>query len=147
VYLRRADGNFADRPLSFFAGTSPAGLHLADFNGDGFLDLAVANQGSNDVSVLLGSRGVDANGDGTLNEQDLFRLGQRLRTDPDRSRSPGPNAVTSMDTNGDGIRELLVTNGQTGTVAVIPGNGSNRIGNGTFLDNRLTLRQVAPGPI
>ena len=33
---------------------------MGDFNGDGKLDLAVANYGSNTVSVLLG------NGDGTF---------------------------------------------------------------------------------
>src|SRR5262249_48840023 len=89
VYLRQADGSFAQTPLSFFAGTNPVALHVGQFNddnGDGVVtdqdwpDLAVANQGSNDVSVLLGSRGRDANGDGQVDGGDLFRLGQRLRT-------------------------------------------------------------------
>src|SRR5262249_42672565 len=58
VYLRQADGSFAQTPLSFFAGTNPVALHVGQFNddnGDGVVtdqdwpDLAVANQGSNDV--------------------------------------------------------------------------------------------------
>ena len=40
-----------------------------DFNGDGRTDLAVANYGSNDVSVLLG------NGDGTFQDPGDLRGG------------------------------------------------------------------------
>ena len=42
-----------------------------DFTGDGRTDLAVANYGSNDVSVLLG------NGDGTFQNQVTLRGGVR----------------------------------------------------------------------
>ena len=45
---------------------------MGDFNGDGKIDLAVANEGSNTVSVLLG------NGNGT------FRTGSDLHS---RSRA------------------------------------------------------------
>ena len=47
-------------PLSFDAGTVPESVAVGDFNGDGTLDLAVANYRSANVSVLLG------NGDGTF---------------------------------------------------------------------------------
>ena len=46
--------------MSYGAGTVPYSVAVGDFNGDGKLDLAVANEGSNNVSVLLG------NGDGTF---------------------------------------------------------------------------------
>jgi hypothetical protein len=42
---------------------------MGDFNGDGHLDLAVANQGSNNVSLLLG------NGDGTFQAAQNFPAG------------------------------------------------------------------------
>src|SRR5262249_37843668 len=47
-------------PVSYAAGTNPAAVVTADFNSDGRLDLAVANAGSNTISILLG------NGDGSF---------------------------------------------------------------------------------
>src|SRR5262249_28604801 len=41
-------------PVGFAAGTGPNAVVTTDFNGDGRLDLAVLNAGSDDVSVLLG---------------------------------------------------------------------------------------------
>src|SRR6266849_4211060 len=45
---------------SYPVGTGPTVIVVGDFNGDGKADLAVANGGSNDVSILLN------NGDGTF---------------------------------------------------------------------------------
>src|SRR3989442_12860657 len=45
---------------TFGVGTHPQSVAVGDFNGDGKPDLAVANAGSDTVSVLLG------NGDGTF---------------------------------------------------------------------------------
>jgi hypothetical protein len=45
---------------SYPVGTGPAAIVAGDFDGDGKPDLAVANGGSNDVSILLN------NGDGTF---------------------------------------------------------------------------------
>src|SRR5229473_3050778 len=47
-------------PVGYNTGVAPIAVVTADFNGDGRLDLAVANAVSNDVSILLG------NGDGTF---------------------------------------------------------------------------------
>src|SRR5439155_12001723 len=52
--------SFVDARKDFAAGTFPISVAVGDFNGDGIKDLAVANGGSNDVSVLLGT------GDGTF---------------------------------------------------------------------------------
>ncbi len=43
-------------------GNNPRSVVVADFNGDGFLDIAVANQGDNSISLFRG------NGDGTFKE-------------------------------------------------------------------------------
>jgi hypothetical protein len=42
---------------SVTVGTRPTGLLTGDFNGDGQIDLAIANSGSNTVSILLGNGG------------------------------------------------------------------------------------------
>jgi hypothetical protein len=52
VRLGREDGTFAPA-LLFPAGLNPSGVAAGDFNGDGQPDVAVANAGSHDVSVLL----------------------------------------------------------------------------------------------
>src|SRR6266852_4076122 len=65
----KANGLFAEAPGSpISVGTStnpannPSSVVVADFNGDGFLDLAVANQGDNSISLFQG------HGDGTFTE-------------------------------------------------------------------------------
>ena len=63
------DGDANCKPTGFFTeatgspfavGNNPRSVVVADFNGDGFLDLAVANQGDNSISLFRG------NGDGTF---------------------------------------------------------------------------------
>ena len=49
-----------DAQVTYAAGSEPISVAVADLNGDGKPDLAVANYGDNTVSVLLG------NGDGTF---------------------------------------------------------------------------------
>jgi hypothetical protein len=39
----------------FLTGSMPHSVAIGDFNGDGKPDLAVANNGSNNVSILLGN--------------------------------------------------------------------------------------------
>ena len=50
-------------------GTRPSSIAVGDFNGDTFLDLAVANVGSNNVSILLG------NGTGSFGTATNFPVG------------------------------------------------------------------------
>jgi Flp pilus assembly secretin CpaC len=59
----KANGLFTEAPGSpYSVGNNPSSVIVADFNGDGFLDLAVANQGDNSISLFRG------NGDGTFTE-------------------------------------------------------------------------------
>src|SRR6266511_2449891 len=73
--------------------TNPNSVAIADFNGDGKLDLAVANTDTDNVSVLLG------NGNGTFSSAQNFAAGD------------GPQSVAIGDFNGDGKRDLAVANG------------------------------------
>ncbi len=61
----------ADAPMSVAPGDGPADIVTGDFNGDGDLDFATANAGSDDVSVLI--RGNDGDGDGVVDSTDNCR--------------------------------------------------------------------------
>jgi hypothetical protein len=55
VLLGNGDGTFG-RAKTYAVGSGPAGVAIADFNGDGNADVAVANTASATVSVLPGKR-------------------------------------------------------------------------------------------
>jgi hypothetical protein len=92
-------------PLAFDAGREPTSVAVGDFNGDGHLDLTVANLGENTVSVLLG------NDDGTFQAARNFPVGGF------------PRSLAVKDFNGDGILDLAVANCGSNTVSVLLGNG------------------------
>src|ERR1017187_1516271 len=55
VLLGAGTGRFTAAPSSPFpAGSQPISVAVGDFNGDGKLDVAIANYNSNNVTVLLG---------------------------------------------------------------------------------------------
>jgi dienelactone hydrolase len=114
ILLGKGHGMFksaADYGLGF-GSHHPNSAAVGDFNGDGKLDLVVANGGSNDVSVFLG------NGDGT------FRAAVDYVTNSDLD-SVEPSSVTVGDFNRDGNLDLAVAN--PGGLSVLLGNGD-----GTF---------------
>ena len=76
----------------FRAGRNPHFVAVGDFNGDGLLDLAVANFRSETVSVLLG------NGDGSFQAARNFEAGR------------APSSVVVGDFDGDGVQDLAVAN-------------------------------------
>jgi hypothetical protein len=98
--------SIASSPAS---GTGPFSVAIADFNGDGKVDMAVTNGGSNNVSVLLGK------GDGTFQAAVNYPAGTN------------PTSVTVGDFNGDGKLDLAVANNGTNTVSIFLGKGD-----GTF---------------
>src|SRR3990172_7196788 len=55
----------------FLVGIEPEGVAAADFNGDGKIDLATANNQSTDISILLG------NGDGAFSEPTDYMVNDR----------------------------------------------------------------------
>ena len=56
LLLGNGDGTFQS-PVTYAVGSQPLGIAAGDFNGDGRIDLAAANSGSNDVSLLLNLNG------------------------------------------------------------------------------------------
>jgi hypothetical protein len=99
---------YFDAPMIFGTGYAYS-VAVGDFNGDGKLDLAVANGVG--VSVLLG------NGDGAFQPAVTYAAGTYTES------------IAVGDFNGDGKLDLVVTNNLSsgGTVSVLLGNGD-----GTF---------------
>lgn len=113
VALGAGDGGFKPAPGSPFAVGSgksaqagPTALAVADLNGDRHQDLATANTGSSDVSVLLGT------GDGAFAPApgSPFPAGAE------------PYGLAVGDLNGDRKDDLAVAN-FSGTVSVLLNNG------------------------
>jgi hypothetical protein len=119
VVLLQSNGLFT--PTQYLSGGLFAdSVVVADVNGDGKLDLIVANCGSpsqtncvstsnsGNVAVLLG------NGDGTFQAAVTYSLG-----------ASGGSAVAVADVNGDGKPDLIVATGSNtaGLVGVLLGNG------------------------
>ncbi len=94
-------------------GNHPFAVAVADFNGDGTPDLAVADQSANSMSILLG------NSDGTF------------RAAVDYPAGLTPAAVAVGDVNGDGNLDVIVANQgndpSNSSLSIFLGNGD-----GTF---------------
>jgi hypothetical protein len=99
-FLLVADGKIA-------VGDDPVSIAVANIQGNGIPDLLVANHGSNDVSVLIGSVSADT---GAWTATPYQRL---------NSGGSGPLAV-AFDEN---LSELMVTNSD-GTVVTLPEIGT-----------------------
>jgi hypothetical protein len=83
----------------------PFSVAIGDLNGDDHPDLAVANEWSGNVSVLLGD------GDGSFQSAVHYGAGG------------GPHSVAIGDFNGDDALDLAVANEWSGNVSVLLGNG------------------------
>ena len=88
---------------TYVVGTRPHSIRVGDVNGDGILDLATANESSNNISVLIGR------GDGTFTSTTPLSTGLV------------PKGVAIADVNGDGFADLLTAN----TAGNYPNNSNN----------------------
>jgi hypothetical protein len=120
VLLGNGDGTFQDAQ-GYDGGRSRGGAYsvaVADFNGDGSPDLAIANHFfGGTVSVLLGKS------DGTFKDAQSYLVGA--------GPFSGPHSVAVADFDGDGHLDLAVV-ATDGTLSVLLGNGD-----GTFQDAQI----------
>ena len=103
VLLGNGDGTFQPAVVFSSGGSGAYSVALADFNGDGKLDVAVANNNcpstfncttaEGSVGILLG------NGDGTFQATTVFD-----------SNGLAPDAIAAVDLNGDGRPDLVIAN-------------------------------------
>jgi len=110
VLVGNGDGTF-QAARDFAAGVTPTAIAVGDFNGDGIIDLAVANSGHSfgfpfrptwgGVSVLAG------NGDGTFAAPVGFGVHKT------------PVSVVAADFNGDGQLDLVTANANSDDVSVL----------------------------
>jgi FG-GAP-like repeat len=104
ILLGNGDGTFTPASGSpITVGNSPDAIAVGDLNGDGKLDLAIANYGGNTLTILLG------NGDGTFTSASgsPFPVGV------------GPSSIAVGDFNGSGRLGLAITNLTGNTVSIL----------------------------
>ena len=114
VFIGKGDGTFGG-PATFVVGASPSDVQAGDFNGDGILDLVVANGGdfSGPPLVALHLGGANAQ----------FAAGKQVQT------GPGTTAVLVGDLNADAKADIitLATINNNANLVVLLGKGD-----GTF---------------
>ena len=109
ILLGDGSGRFSQAPGSpMRVGVIPYGVAIADVNGDRKLDLAVANQFSSTIALLLG------NGDGTFVQT----------AGPPVPPNSAPSWIAAEDYDGDGDIDLAITLKGLNTVAIFLGNGA-----------------------
>ena len=87
----------------------PVAIAQSDFNADGNQDLAIVNQATNNVTMLLGK------GDGTFSEGTGSPISSGIGN--------VPVAIAAGDLNGDSKPDLAVVNQKDNTVSVLLNNG------------------------
>jgi type II secretory pathway component GspD/PulD (secretin) len=107
ILLGNGEGQFSSPSTGTLSTeTNPLAILSADFNGDGIPDLAVANAGSDSVSVFLGL------GTGAFESPLTIATGN------------SPVAMAAGDVTGAGLTDLAVANESSNTVSVIQNSSS-----------------------
>ncbi len=112
----------------YFVGTDPVAVTAADLTGNGKRDLLIADEGSNEVSILI-----NQSQDGRIS----FDHGERLN-----AGGIGPVSTAVAPSATSPYPNIFVTNSVSSDVAVLPG-----VGLGLFDDQDPTIHRVGPGPM
>ncbi len=138
VLLGNGDGTFAEAAGSPFAtGKQPSAIVIADFNGDGNLDFAVANKGDNSISVFQG----DGNGGFTPFPKSPFVLPNIVA-----STETGPVAMVTGNFRNQGKPDLAVVNESSNSISMLLSSGDNTF-DGTFSEATNSPIAVGKTPV
>jgi hypothetical protein len=113
VFLGNADGTFAPAittEIGIMGSTKPYSTAIADFDGNGILDVAIGDLVNGPILVKLG------NGDGTFQPEVQYS-----------ARAGGPFIIIAADINLDGKPDLVTANRGSDNISVLLGRGD-----GTF---------------
>jgi len=94
---------------NYVVGDQPCAIITNDWNNDGFPDLAVANDSSDNISVLFN------NSDGSFQSATTYAVGN------------SPQSLCSSDLNGDGYSDLAIANSKSNDISILINKGE-----GTF---------------
>ncbi len=108
ISIAKSDGTggVTEIPATFPVGVGPRGIVTGDLNGDGYLDLVLANTSSGTVSALLGDGG------GVFSFPSI-----------DSPAGQGPAAIALADYNLDGRLDAAVVNAGANNVSLLLGDG------------------------
>jgi hypothetical protein len=132
VLLGNVNGTFGDA-MRFSTGSNsrPVGITAADLNGDSYFDIAVANEGSDNVGVFLG------NGGGNFSTQIMVPTGYHTE----------PRSIVINDFNGDNYLDITVVNSLDRNIGIFLGHGDGTfdIQNMFFTGGRFKPTHIAVG--
>ena len=127
ILLGNGDGTFQS-PIAYAVGLSPQSLVMGDFTGNGHIDIAAADVGSNDVALLIG------HGDGT------FAIGPRLPVGFE------PTALIAADLAGTGRDDLIAADRSSHDLTIWRLHGRRALpAAGAYHRRRLTHFAGRPG--
>jgi hypothetical protein len=112
VFINDKSGGYTDFTVfPMIGGSRPSTNEGADFNLDGFMDIAVGNSTNNKVTVFLGD------GTGGFSSVENYTAAQEVR------------GLMVIDVDGDGFMDIVTANRNSSNVAILKNNGD-----GTFAD-------------